>query len=561
MNEVIEKWLNSNVLNEQFIEDLKSGDNKYSQLFEGEIEFGTGGMRGLIGAGPNGINEVTLGRVAAGLADYCVNKYSQPSIIIGYDNRRYSKRFSDIVAQLLSSKGITAYVFSTMVPTPIVSYAVRKIGASAGVMITASHNPGKYNGVKIYDETGCQLLPEKIFELKKYITKYMDEYSFEVDSSSVNYVTDNIIKDYIDEFSHYISKDNKEISIGYSPQHGTGKVIVKQLLENYNFNDVSYVLEQWEEDPDFTNTLSPNPEDPIAFELLIKYGIRENLDILLTTDPDADRLGAYYRDRNGSYQRLSGNQIGTIILSYLIENNLDNKKNTTAYIIKTIVTSNLGKVIAEKNGIEVVDVLTGFKYIGDKINELGDKNFLFAYEESFGYLYNPIVRDKDGLQILLLLCEISNKLKIEKINLGEYLEEIYKKYGYYEENLLFIDISEVGGSVYVEQYIETIKNEFKNGAEITEDFNSQTRVFKPTEKTERLNFPKENVTKFYYENGDWICVRPSGTEPKLKIYYGTVCSNKNEVEIKNSLLESKVCKVINESKKKLGGQKNESSII
>lgn len=549
MDKEIQNWKKSNILNNDFVEQLKIKDESKSEFFNGTIKFGTGGMRGLMGPGPNAINEITIGRVTSGLADYCnLKSIGKPTVIIGYDNRRYSKRFANISAGILSQHNVRVYIFSTMIPTPILSYAIRKIKATAGIMITASHNSREYNGYKVYDSTGCQLLPESVQKIKALSRPYQTEYSFQISQQNITLLGNKILSQYVGEFTNYISADSKTISIGYSPEHGTGSIIIDKLLKKYNFNNVTYVTEQWNEDPDFTNTLSPNPENPAAFELLLSYGKKYNLDLLLATDPDADRLGSYYRDKTGEYQRLTGNQIGAIILNYLIKFKTEKNKKEP-FVVKTIVTSDLGEKIAKKNGIKTVEVLTGFKYIGDVINKLDNKQFVFAYEESFGYLANPIVRDKDGIQISLILSEIANSLKLNGMTLGDYLEKIYDEYGYYREDLLAINLRDLNEIVDKEFFIEQMKSNLSADAIIIEDYFRGIKFWIDKKITSPLDLPKENVTKYRYSNGDWVCIRPSGTEPKIKIYYGTSSRKKRDVEEKIQQLFFMINEIITKSKK------------
>ncbi len=544
MENEIQKWLHSNILNEEFIEQLKKQEQKNTDWFKETLQFGTGGMRGVIGPGPNAINEVTIGRVTAGLADYCHCKsISTPMVIIAYDNRKYSKEFAHVSAKILSGKNVNVYIFSTMMPTPILSYAIRKLGATAGIMITASHNSGKYNGFKVYDSTGCQFLPEKIGSLSRLNDKYKDCFSFEINSHNIKFLDKKIQTDYMKEFKHFITRGTKEVSVAYSPLHGTGSILMHTLLKEYGFDNTVLVAEQWNEDPNFTNTLSPNPEDISAFDFLKIYGEKKRSDLLLATDPDADRLGAYYLDNNGCYQRLTGNQIGAIMLTYLINRNDQYKLNHKQYyMIKTIVSSDLGKKIAETNGIKVIEVLTGFKYIGDVINKIGEDRFLFAYEESFGYLFNPIVRDKDGIQSALLLSEIANSLKENNQNIEQYLTKIYQDYGFFKEDLLSVNISEFNDNEAI--FINQLKKELSKNAKIIEDYHEGKKYFVEDGTFERLLLPKEKVYKYFYSNDEWICIRPSGTEPKIKVYFGTSGYEEQSVEATFKKMQFQLTKMI-----------------
>lgn len=521
MNKEINKWQASGILDDK-MKSLLSDKKKVKNFFDGQIAFGTGGMRGLIGPGPNGINEVTIARVTAGLGDL-LNRETESNasmkVVIGYDNRFYSRHFAEITASILSEKNIEVLIFGKLTPTPIVSYAIRQVHAQAGVMITASHNPKEYNGYKIYDETGCQLLPDKVEILNRYVEKYKETFDFTTSNQKITWLDQTLEESYVSEFSRYIAVTKKEIKIGYSPEQGTGGRVVKKLFDRYGFTQVWYPEEQWYPDPSFSNTKSPNPEDTSSFDLLIEYGKKFNLDLLLANDPDADRLGAFFRDTNGDFIRLTGNQIGALIFQYLIDFH-DTKIVKNKYLVKTIVSSDLAKQMAITNGYQVEEVLTGFKYIGDTVNQKGPENFSFAFEESFGYLVNPIVRDKDGLQIALILSELANKLRKKESTLGDYLQRIYETYGYYEENTISIQLDHIQDVSKKEQLYSTLSSALNEKAIIFEDYQDQIRKNLKTGEESVLTLPKSMVQKFYFEDNSWVCIRPSGTEPKIKIYIG-----------------------------------------
>lgn len=549
MKDEIKLWTDSDWIDEETKLILSNSSNEsLKEMFTKQIPFGTGGMRGLMGPGTNRINALTIARATAGFADYLIGEYTlNRKIVIGYDNRKYSKKFAEIAAEILSAKGMTAYLFDKLTATPIVSYAIRKLGCVGGIMITASHNPKEYNGYKIYDSTGCQVLPDKIDCISQYISNYNNCFILEKDEQNVIVLANEIVNQYVDEFSTYIDQKEKIISIGYSAQHGTGAIPITKLLNKYGFNNVSYVMEQMDSDPNFSNTKSPNPEDDVSFEMLKRYGMKENLDLLLTNDPDADRLGVCYQRKDGTFNKLTGNQVGAILCQYLTENkNIDSEKNNQNYIVKTIVTSELGAEIVKANGIRCINVLTGFKYIGDKINELGANNFVLAYEESYGYLVNPIVRDKDGLQMVLIISEIANVLKEQGMTLGDYLTRIYEKYGYYAEELINIDFSK-----FTSAQIENIQNEivsvFSLKAKIIEDYGNGKRYDKETDKVTALDLPKENVFKLHLKEDTWICIRSSGTEPKMKVYLGTRADNGSLAEKKINQIKDEIAQIINAS--------------
>lgn len=538
----IEKWIKNDWITSSsttFIQNASS--QTIENLFENQIEFGTGGMRGLIGPGPNRINSVTIGRATAGYADYLLNEVvgTKKSVIIGYDNRMYSREFALLAGEILSAKGIKAFVFDKLTATPVLSYSVRIMKAVGGIMITASHNPKEYNGFKIYDSTGCQFLPDEVAKVKRYIDEYNEVYTFEQSEKSL-FLQDETLEDrYVSEFESFTSTEEKNLTIGYSPHHGTGGRVMKKILSKYGFTKTIFVNEQYPEDPEFTNSKNPNPESPDAFDLLIEYGKKNDLDLLLTTDPDADRLGAYYRDKDMNYVRLTGNSIGAILCLYIIENSNPEDLHYK-YIVKSIVSSNLGRCIADKYGVESVEVLTGFKYIGDVINQKGSKNFLLGYEESFGYLFNPITRDKDGVQVGLLLAVIANKLKTKNKTLGDYLDEIYKTHGYYYEDLISIELDPLNWKKQSENFFEVLKKDFSEFSSIIEDYEMGVQLNKMTNEYSVLSFPREKVIKYSFYDNTWLCIRPSGTEPKFKIYIGVTDSKDCVAKAKMTRLTQEV---------------------
>lgn len=539
----VEKWLSTPLLDERLKVQLENATmNEKEEIFAENVAFGTGGMRGLIGPGPNRINQLTIGQATCGFGKSLKNKFNGEhcTVVIGYDNRHFSEDFAQVAAEILSAQGIKVLLAKHLTATPIVSYAIRKYQAQGGIMITASHNPPEYNGFKIYDQTGCQYLPAEIKDVAKEITAVYGVFDFDRNSENVQFLEETIEDVYVREFEKYISNTPKKISIGYSGQHGTGSIPVKKMFDYYQFNGLKVVKEQETADPDFSNTNSPNPEDPHAFEKLIELGKQDALDLLLTTDPDADRMGAFYRDTTGEYIRLTGNQIGAIFTYYLIQKGFF---SSTSYLVKTVVSSDLGVKIAMSHDVEVVEVLTGFKYIGDSINQQDSENFLLGYEESFGYLFNPIVRDKDGVQAALLLAEIGNNLKEENKTFSDYLDEIYQEYGYYEEDLVSIETKGLDKMAKITKLMEALKNTFIPDAVQIADYSNQ-ELFETVKKVKtKIALPKENAIKFTFEDKSWVCVRPSGTEPKLKIYYGVASPGKMDSKERMAALGNTIEKV------------------
>lgn len=510
------KWLSSDFLEEEYKEVLKKcTDEEKAALFSTALDFGTGGMRGILGVGPNRMNKMTVARAALGFGKYFIAKKVTGKIIIGYDNRHYSREFAEVSAGVLSALGFDVMIFEELIPTPIVSFAIRLKKAIGGIMITASHNPSNYNGFKIYDNTGCQFLPLEIKKVKAEIEKLAETYHFSLTTENVGYLGQSVKEEYLKQIHLENNQTRTKLKIGYSPQHGTGITIMGACFLENGFSNLVIPEEQAIIDPDFTNTASPNPEEPAAFDLLREYGRKYHLDLLLATDPDADRLGAYYSNAHGEYQRLTGNQIGAIFTDYLCRicpENLQEK-----YLVTTIVSSNLGKKIAASFGVQTVDVLTGFKYIGDQINQLGAENFLLGYEESFGFLYKSVVRDKDGIQAALLLAEIAAAQKKMGKNLGDYLTAIYEEFGYHYEELISINFENNQDRGASKRLYVKIIDVFEAEAVVVEDYENGWRRSRKGKET-TLFLPREKVMKFIFSDDSFICVRPSGTEPKMKIY-------------------------------------------
>lgn len=520
MKKDLEKWLSTPLIEEKMKQELKNASqNEIEDFFFENLVFGTGGMRGLLGPGPNRMNTLTIAQASFGFGKSLLEKFAgkvESIIVIGYDNRHYSKEFAELSAEILSALGIRVLLAKRLTATPIVSYAIRKNKAQGGIMITASHNPPEYNGFKIYDQTGCQYLPDEINNVAKEIKKVYGNFDFKRNRDLIDYLNEDIEEDYVNEFGAYINENEKILSVGYSGQHGTGSIPIRKIFTHFNFDCFTVIKEQEKPDPNFSNTSSPNPENPIAFEKLIDLGHKEHLDLLLTTDPDADRMGAFYRDSD-QYIRLTGNQIGAIFSYYLAEKGM---YQHDSYLVKTVVSSDLGAKIAKDKGINTVEVLTGFKYIGDTINCREEKDFFLGYEESFGYLYNPIVRDKDGIQAALLLAEIANELKMKDKTFSNYLAEIYDKYGFYKEDLYTIETVGQDKMEKIKKLMDALSEKFEGDAVERADYLIGKVENFLTKEVNLINLPSENAIKYTFYDRSWVCIRPSGTEPKLKIYYG-----------------------------------------
>lgn len=513
------EWLDSMRIDNQLKKQLiEATEDQLNDMFYQELPFGTGGMRGLIGIGTNRMNVLTVARATRGLAQYLLTKYAdleQPAVVIGYDNRLYSKEFAEHTAEVLAGFRIKVHLFKDIAATPLVSFGVRQLKAQCGIVITASHNPPEYNGYKIYDETGCQMLPKEIAKVIDCIENNGDFFTYSTSRQGISYLDQNFQNRYIKELAGIATmvETSKKLKIGFSPQHGTSREPVKEMLADYGFRDVVYVQEQMAADPYFSQTESANPEDVSAYDLLIDYGRKYDLDVLITTDPDADRVGVAYKDRLGEYQLLNGNQLGALLIDFFIK---FKQLGTDSYIVKTIVTSELGAEIAKAHGVQVENVLTGFKYIGDVINRKGEAGFVGGYEESFGYLMEPLTRDKDGIQIVLALAVMANYYLDRQQTLGDRLTALFNEYGFYEERLISWTLTGRAGQATIKRLYEQFKQLPLNDLAYTEDY--ELGIRRSSSESVPLEFEQALVVKHVLEDGSWLCARPSGTEPKLKLY-------------------------------------------
>lgn len=535
--EKYEHWLeHADAETRSELADLDEGEI-YDRFYT-DMAFGTAGLRGIIGAGTNRLNKYTIRKTTAGLANYIKEMgpdACRRGIVIAHDNRRKSDEFSIETAKILAANGITAYLFDSLRPTPELSFAVRYLRTAGGVMITASHNPPEYNGYKVYDANGCQLVERYCDRVTEKIGEISDELAIVTASEEqagkyIKRVPDEVDEKYYDRVMSISLCDKSErapIKAVYSPQHGTGNIPVRTVLKRQGY-DIYPVLSQCEPDPDFSGTESPNPEIPAAYKAAVELAEKENADIAITTDPDCDRLGVAVL-QNGSYLLMTGNQSAAVILRYILEQRT--KKNLlpqNAVMINTVVTSDLGDRICEKYGVKVVKTLTGFKYIGDKIAEYektGKYNFVFGYEESYGCLISDFVRDKDAVQASLMLCEAAAYYKKRGKTLYDALNDIYREFGYTEDALDNIVLKGADGPKKTAALLQNLRENppaSVGGLTVTriEDFE--------TEEMANRGFPKSNVLKFIFDDGSWCAVRPSGTEPKCKYYYGINAPGKKE---------------------------------
>lgn len=498
---------------------LKITDEKeIEDRFYKDLAFGTGGMRGIMGAGPNRMNRYTISRATLGLANY-LSEFPAPqkSVVIAYDSRNNSEDFAKCAAEVLAVKGITVYLFDKITPTPVLSFAVRHLGCIAGIVITASHNPKEYNGYKVYDENGCQLVPslaDKVIARVQEITDYraVPRLDFEValQSGMIQMVGDEVLDAFLDAVkTQALYTEPSKLKIVYTPLHGTGNIPVRRILKDYL---VSVVEEQAVPDGNFSTVHSPNPEEKDALNLAIEQAKTEAADLVLGTDPDCDRVGIAVR-HNGDYVLLTGNQVGALLADFVLRFKADtlNEKST---LVKTIVTNDLGANIGRKYGLQIVETLTGFKYIGDQINryeKTGEKEFVMGYEESYGYLVGTHARDKDAVVASMLICEMTAYHKNNGKTLVDALEEIYKEYGFYLDALDSFILQGIDGVQKMNAVLDALRTRGTSAfpdVETAQDFSEGIG-----------DLPKENVLKYLFRNGSWLAVRPSGTEPKLKVYY------------------------------------------
>ena len=542
--DIYKHWLESSDIDaatKKELEDMADNDAEIKERFYREIEFGTAGLRGVLGAGINRMNKYLVRKTTQGYAEYIKGVGADAckrGIVIAHDNRRFSVEFCKETAGVLAANGIKAYIFASLRPTPELSFAVRELGAFGGVMITASHNPPEYNGYKLYDERGCQLVPEINDLVVAEIAKIDDPLT--VKALTIEEAGDliTVVGEDVDE-AYYkavmgisICPDlKKNIKIVYSPQHGTGNIPVRTVLDRLGYNVIP-VVEQCDPDTEFSNTKNPNPETDGAYELAFEYARKHDADIVITTDPDCDRLGVAVK-KNGDYARMTGNQSAAVLQEYILSRRAKNgtiPKNGVMF--NTVVTSDLGDRVCAKYGVETEKTLTGFKFIGDKIyhHELkGDKEFVFGYEESYGCLVADFVRDKDAVQASLMLCEAAEFYAAQGKTLFDVLEELYAEHGYFLDALDNFMFKGIDGAEKMGALMENLRNNAPsavNGIDVvkTEDFLSEEMI--------NQGFTPSNVLKFTLADGSWVAVRPSGTEPKCKFYFSIVAENEAEAKKK-----------------------------
>ena len=560
-----QKWVDFAELPDYLRQDLENMDEKTKEdAFYTNLEFGTAGMRGLIGAGTNRINIYVVRQATEGLARLIESKggnEKERGVAIAYDSRHFSPEFAFESAAVLAKHGIKSYVFESLRPTPELSFAVRHLNCFAGIMVTASHNPAPFNGYKVYGEDGGQMPPHDADALTTYIRAIENPFAVEVAdveaekaSGLIEVIGEAVDVEYLKEVKDVninpalIEEFGKDMKIVYTPLHGTGEMLARRALAQAGFDSVQVVEAQATADPDFSTVKSPNPESQAAFALAEELGRQVGADVLVATDPDADRVGVEVLQKDGSYLNLSGNQIGAIMAKYILEAH----KNAgtlpeNAALCKSIVSTDLVTKIAESYGATMFNVLTGFKFIAEKIQEFEEKHnhtYMMGFEESFGYLIKPFVRDKDAIQAVLVVAELAAYYRSRGLTLADGIEQIYKEYGYYAEKTISVTLSGVDGA----EQIKAIMAKFRNNAPkewnataitVVEDFKAQTATAADGTVT-NLTTPPSDVLKYTLADGSWIAVRPSGTEPKIKFYIAVVGESNEESQAKIANIEAEI---------------------
>ena len=572
MNNYFEKyneWLNDDCFDDETKKELNSirdNEEEIKDRFYKELEFGTAGLRGVIGAGTNRMNKYTVGRATQGLANF-INKMKieNPSVVISYDSRHMSKEFSEIAALVLNANGIKVNLFDNLRPVPELSFSVRYLHATAGIMITASHNPPEYNGYKVYWSDGAQIVPpidkgiiDEVLSIKDFsLIKTLNK-NEAIEAGLLNYVGEEIDDAFINALKssclnpEIIKKEAKNVKIVYTPLHGAGNLPVQRILKELGFENVYVVPEQEKPDGDFPTVSYPNPEDPKAFELALKLAKEVDADVVLATDPDADRLGVFSKMSNGEYVSYTGNMSALLICEYELSQQKEKGilPNNGA-IITTVVSSELTKAIAENYGAKVFETLTGFKWIGEKIRKFEEENsykYLFGFEESYGCLIAPHARDKDGISAVMALCEATAFYKNKGWSLWEQMIKIYEKYGYYREGQVSIVLKGADGAEEIKNKMAKMRSNPPTelaGLNVLEVRDYQEHVIKKADgEVSETDLPTSNVLYYELSNNSWCCVRPSGTEPKIKFYMGVKGSTMQDAENQLAVLSEAMKKFV-----------------
>lgn len=565
--ETYKQWKNFDNMEENLIKELNSlegNDDLIKDAFFSPLEFGTAGMRGVIGAGINRMNSYTVRQATEGLARLMASKGEEEKkrgVAIAYDSRHFSPEFAMEAARTLGKHGIPSFVFESLRPTPELSFAVRHLNTLTGIMITASHNPPEYNGYKVYGEDGGQMPPADADALTDFIRAIDNPLEIAVmsedelkESGLLTILGEEIDQAYLAEVAtvsvnlELIKEVSQEMKLVFTPLHGAGKMLGERALKQAGFEGFTLVPEQAEADPEFTTVKSPNPEEPGAFEYAERLGKEIGADILVATDPDADRLGAAVRRQDGEYEVISGNQIASLMVDYLLlAKQESNTLPDNAVVLKSIVSSEFPTVIAESYGAKMVDVLTGFKFIAEKIKQYeedGSYDFQFGFEESYGYLVKPFVRDKDAIQALVLIAEVAAYYKKKGQTLYDGLQALYEKHGYYQEKTISVTMSGLSGAEKIKALMAKFRQQAPEafaGKKVveTQDYGTSERTRADGQK-EAIDMPSSNVLKYVLEDGSWIAIRPSGTEPKIKFYIGAKADSQAAVNEKVTAFEKEI---------------------
>ncbi|WP_221372255.1 phospho-sugar mutase [Clostridium perfringens] len=568
--EKYEEWLNSDIISEEIKAELRDvkEDKEIEDRFYKELDFGTGGLRGVIGAGTNRMNIYTVGKATQGFADYLNDNYAgEKSVAIAYDSRNMSKEFAKAAALTLCANGIKVNLFESLRPTPMLSFAVRELDCKGGIVITASHNPKQYNGYKVYGDDGCQLTDAPAKAVIRYVNKVTDYANIKTMSEEkaleerlLVYIGEEIDKKYIEDLKtltireDLVKKHAKDLKIIYTPIHGSGNVPVRRILKELGYENVFVVKEQEMPDGNFPTAPYPNPEDPKVFKLALDMAKEIQPDIIFGTDPDCDRIGVVVKDNNGEYQVLSGNQTGMLLTNYILSSLKEmNKLPKNGAVIKTIVTTESVRKMTEEYGVTLIDTLTGFKYIGEKIREFeesGSNEYLFGFEESYGYLAGTFARDKDAVVASMLIAEMTLYYKEQGKTLYDGLIELYNKYGYFKESLVSIELAGKEGQEQIAKCIDGLRSdalkEMKGVKVVTSfDYKLSKEVNNLTGEEKEVKLPKSNVLKYVLEDDSWFVVRPSGTEPKMKIYLSVKGSSLEDSKEKSENFKNAIMELIN----------------
>lgn len=565
------EWCNNPSIDDETKKELlaiSGDDEEIKDRFYKELEFGTAGLRGIIGAGTNRMNRYTVTKATQGLANYIIKNGTQSKgVVIAYDSRNMSTEFSEETALCLNANGIKTYIFESLRPTPELSFAIRELGCTAGIVVTASHNPPKYNGYKVYWEDGAQITFPRDKEIINEVNSIEDCTTAKTMSKDeaiskglYNVIGKEIDDKYIAELKKLvvnqdiINEVQKDLKIVYTPLHGTGNIPARRILREIGFENVYVVPEQELPDGNFPTVSYPNPEDPKAFELALKLAKKVDADIVIANDPDADRLGVHVKDsKTGEYIAFNGNMTGTILAEYVIsEKKKNNKLPVNAAMVKSIVSSNMVDVIASEYGVKLFEVLTGFKYIGEKIKEFEqnkDFEYVFGYEESYGYLIGTHARDKDGIVATMALCEAAAVYKKQGLTLWDKMLELYERYGYFKEGIITVTLEGADGAEQIKSIMEKMRENTPSSfgsykiLAVRDYSTGKVKNLVTGEETE-TGLPKSNVLYYELENNEWCCIRPSGTEPKIKLYMGVRGTSMQNAEEKLEELKSEMSKIV-----------------